>query len=403
MIEPEAAGSARVAPADPFAGFDAEERVRYARHFALDRVGPEGQRRLRDARVLLVGAGGLGSPAALYLAAAGVGTLGIVDDDAVDRSNLQRQILHGTADVGRPKTESARERLRAVNPGVRVEAHRTRLTSANALGLVDRYDLTLDGSDNFPTRYLVNDASVLLGRPWVYGAVLRWEGQCSLFGAPEGPCYRCLFREPPPPGMVPGCAEAGVVGVLPGIVGSLQALEVVKWILGEGEPLTGRLVLFDALALRFREIAIRRDPECPVCGDAPTIRELVDVEWFCATGETRPAGEGDAGDVREWTPVELEAELGGEVPPLLVDVREAAEWEVSNLGGRGAVHIPMLELEARVGELPATSDVVLYCRSGARSGRMARVLRAAGHARIGHLAGGLQRWAGELNPDLPVA
>ncbi len=397
---------------DAFAGFSRGELERYARHFSLAEVGTEGQRRLREARVLLVGAGGLGSPAALYLAAAGVGTLGVVDSDRVELSNLQRQILHGTGDVDREKVESARDRLREVNPHVTVEAHPVRLTSANAMEMVGRYDLVMDGSDNFPTRYLVNDACLLSGRPWVYGAVLRWEGQLSLFGAPEGPCYRCLFREPPPPGLVPGCAEAGVVGVLPGIIGSLQALEVVKWILGRGRSMAGRLLIFDALDLSSREVRVRPDPACPVCGDSPSIDALIDYEHFCATGEVQAVSEGveEEGEPGALTPRGLAERLegwsdndDGEMRPVLLDVREPWEWAVSNLEDRGARLIPLGELPDRLSELPRDRELVVYCRTGARSDQAARLLRDAGFPRARNLAGGLREWAREVDPDLPVA
>ena len=397
---------------DAFAGFSRGELERYARHFSLAEVGTEGQRRLREARVLLVGAGGLGSPAALYLAAAGVGTLGVVDSDRVELSNLQRQILHGTGDVDREKVESARDRLREVNPHVTVEAHPVRLTSANAMEMVGRYDLVMDGSDNFPTRYLVNDACLLSGRPWVYGAVLRWEGQLSLFGAPEGPCYRCLFREPPPPGLVPGCAEAGVVGVLPGIIGSLQALEVVKWILGRGRSMAGRLLIFDALDLSSREVRVRPDPACPVCGDSPSIDALIDYEHFCATGEVQAVSERveEEGEPGALTPRGLAERLegwsdndDGEMRPVLLDVREPWEWAVSNLEDRGARLIPLGELPDRLSELPRDRELVVYCRTGARSDQAARLLRDAGFPRARNLAGGLREWAREVDPDLPVA
>jgi sulfur-carrier protein adenylyltransferase/sulfurtransferase len=396
-------GPAKPSLEDPFSGFGPEELERYARHLGLAEVGAEGQRRLRAARVLLVGAGGLGSPAALYLAAAGVGTLGIVDPDRVELSNLQRQLLHGTRDVDRPKTDSARDRLRDVNPHVDVRLHPVRLTSLNAAEILEGYDLVVDGSDNFPTRYLVNDACVLAGKPWVYGAVLRWEGQMALFGAPEGPCYRCLFREPPPPGLVPGCAEAGVVGVLPGIVGTLQALEALKWILGVGRSAAGRLLVFDALSLSFREVRPRRDPACPVCGDRPTVRELIDYERFCSTGEERTAGAEDEGGVRTVSPRELREALSGDGGPLLVDVREPWEWGAGSLEDRGAVHVPLGALEERLEELPRDREVVLYCRTGARSEHALLLLRAAGFHRVSHLEGGLRAWAVEVDPDLPVA
>jgi sulfur-carrier protein adenylyltransferase/sulfurtransferase len=434
---------------DLLSAFAPDELHRYARHLSLAEVGLEGQLRLKEARVLVVGAGGLGSPAALYLAAAGVGTLGIVDGDRVELSNLQRQVLHTTAAVGRPKVASARERLEATNPHVKVVTHPFRLTAANAMEIVAEYDLVVDGSDNFPTRYLVNDACVLSGKPWVYGAILRWEGQVSLFGAPGGPCYRCLFREPPPPGLVPGCAEAGVIGALPGAVGSLQALEAVKWILGLGRPgrledarsssatatagrggrddarsAAGRLLIMDTLRFGFRIVEPRRDPGCPVCGEAPTIDALIDYEWFCATGETReadelpqarvetnaalsqdldPADPEGGSSISLLSPIELRDALGGPGAPLLVDVREDWEWAVSSLAAQGAIHLPLKELEDRMDELPRDRDLVLYCRSGARSHRGARLLRDAGFPRVHNLSGGLERWAAELAPELPVA
>lgn len=376
-----------------------DEILRYARHLVLPEVGMEGQRRLKAARVLLVGAGGLGSPAALYLAAAGVGTLGVVDDDVVDATNLQRQILHGTSDVGRSKLDSAADRLREVNPHVAVEPHALRLGSANALDLIARYDLVIDGSDNFPTRYLVNDACVLTGKPDVYGAVLKWEGQVSLFATPGGPCYRCLFREPPPIGLVPNCAEGGVLGVLPGIVGSLQALEAIKWILGRGEGLAGRLVIFDALDLSFREIRIRRDPECPVCGDRPTQRGLIDYDVFCGAAE--PA-EPAMNPTQEVSARDLALELEGERPPVLVDIREPWEWDAGNLADRGAIHIPLAELLDRVDELPEDEPIVLYCRTGNRTGDALERLAGSG-LNVRHLRDGLASWARDVDPSIRVA
>ena len=378
-----------------------DELIRYARHLALPEVGRAGQRRLKAARVLLVGAGGLGSPAALYLAAAGVGTLGIVEHDVVDATNLQRQILHGTSSVGRSKIESAAERLRDVNPHVAVERHPRRLTSGNALDIVAGYDLAVDGSDNFPTRYLINDACVLLGRPYVYGAVLRWEGQVALFGTPGGPCYRCLFREPPPPGFVPDCAEGGVLGVLPGVIGSLQAVEAIKWILGLGVPLAGRLLIFDALELRFREVRISRDTCCPVCGDEPTQKTLIDYEIFCGTARSVGSAAPEAGDAPEIDPARLAEALGGSDPPVLVDVREPWEWDVGNLEALGAVHIPVAELADRADELPGRRPVVAYCRTGARSLDAAERLQSLGYE-ASSLRGGLVAWAQEVDPELTV-
>ena len=422
---------------DSLHGLTTDQVRRYARHLSLSEVGIEGQGRLAEARVLIVGAGGLGSPAAMYLAAAGVGTLGIVDPDRVELSNLQRQLLHGTGDVGRPKVDSAAERLRDLNPEVRVELHPVRLDSSNALEIIGSHDLVVDGSDNFATRYLVNDACHLTGRPWVYGAILRWEGQLSLFGAPDGPCYRCLFREPPPPGLIPGCAEAGVVGVLPGVVGSLQALEAIKWLLGRREgTAAGRLLIFEALPLAFREIRVRRDPGCPLCGEAPVIRELMDYEHFCATGETRPpagssvdqgkarqspdgspvqsphhsvdgkasvAESHEGAEVRQIGPLALRRILASREAPILLDVRELWEWAVSNLEAHGARLIPVDHLPERLTELPTGGGVVVYCRSGARSERAARLLLRAGFFPVWNLAEGLEGWARQVDPDLPVA
>jgi molybdopterin/thiamine biosynthesis adenylyltransferase/rhodanese-related sulfurtransferase len=368
------------------------ELVRYARHLTLPEVGTSGQARLRQARVLLVGAGGLGSPAALYLAAAGVGTLGIVDADVVELSNLQRQVLHGTAAVGTSKTTSARERLADLNPHVRVESHPVRLTAANALDLLGRYDLALDGSDNFPTRYLVNDASVLLRKPYVYGSIFRFDGQVSVFAAPGGPCYRCLFADPPPPDLVPYCAEAGVLGVLPGLVGSLQALEVIKWILGAGESLIGRLLLVDALRVRFRELSVSRDPECQVCGDRPTVTELIDYEAFCSvTSGSMPNGSS------ELTPGELAERLAVGAAPLVVDVREPWEWEIARI--EGSRLLPLGDLADRLRELDAGAEIVTVCHKGQRSLMAQQLLQGAGfNARS--LCGGIDAWATEVDPGM---
>lgn len=392
-----------------------QETLRYARHLVLPEVGPAGQRRLRAARVLLVGAGGLGSPVAMYLAAAGVGTLGIVDFDVVDPTNLQRQVIHGTGDVGRLKLDSARDRLRETNPHVRVEGWPERLTAANALEIVRRYDVVVDGTDNFPTRYLVNDACVLAGKPNVYGSILRWEGQASVFGVPGGPCYRCLFAEPPPPGLVPSCAEGGVLGVLPGIMGTIQAMETIKLVLGVGDGLAGRLLLFDALRMRFREMRLRRDPECPVCGDRPTLRELVDYERFCGIGvdgpaETRPQGAPNHDGARtmqkeeqtipEITPSELKERLDRGDRLTIIDVREPWEWDVANLEPQGARLIPLQQVPERMGEIPANEEVVLQCRSGARSARALEFLREHGYERLLNLKGGILAWSDEVDPSI---
>jgi molybdopterin/thiamine biosynthesis adenylyltransferase/rhodanese-related sulfurtransferase len=379
-----------------------DETLRYSRHLILGEVGPEGQRRLKGARVLLVGAGGLGSPAALYLAAAGVGTLGIVEFDHVDATNLQRQVIHSTPDVGRPKLDSARDRIALLNPHVVVEAHPVRLTSANAREIVRGYDVVLDGSDNFPTRYLVNDACVLEGKPCVYGSILRWEGQASVFWAGHGPCYRCLFAEPPPPGLVPSCAEAGVLGVLPGIVGSIQALEAIKLVLGEGEPLLGRLLLFDALRMSFREMRLRRDPACPVCGDHPTVHELIDYERFCGVEPPgAPQETSMSDDVPEMTPAELKARLDRGDRLTIIDVREPFEWEIGNLEPQGARLIPLGELPERFGEIDPGEEIVLQCRSGARSAKALEFLRGRGYGRLHNLAGGILRWSDEVDASIP--
>jgi sulfur-carrier protein adenylyltransferase/sulfurtransferase len=379
----------------------ADESVRYARHLILQDVGPAGQRRLKEARVLVVGAGGLGSPVAMYLAAAGVGTLGIADFDTVDTTNLQRQVIHGTSDVGRPKLDSARDRIAEINPHVRVVPHAERLTSANALDVVRDYEVVVDGTDNFPTRYLLNDACVLLGKPNVYGSILRWEGQASVFWGGHGPCYRCLFAEPPPPGLVPNCAEGGVLGVLPGIVGSIQAAEAVKLVLGVGETLVGRLLIFDALRMRFREMRLRRDPACPVCGENPTVRELIDYERFCGITPEASASETKMSDIPEITATELKERLDRGDPLTVIDVREPFEWKIGNLEPYGARLIPMGELPDRADEIPQGDEVVLVCRSGARSGRALEFLRGQGYERVLNLRGGMLAWSDQVDPSIP--
>ena len=363
-----------------------EELARYARHLVLPEVGRTGQQRLKRARVLLVGAGGLGSPAALYLAAAGVGTLGIVDPDVVDVTNLQRQILHGTAGLGTPKVDSARERLTDVNPHVQLRIGAVRLTSANALDILADFDVVVDGSDNFPTRYLVNDACVLAGKPNVYGSVYRWEGQLSVFAADGGPCYRCLFREPPPPGLIPNCAEAGVFGALPGVIGAAQAMETVKLLLGVGQPLVGRLQIFDALSYSWRELEIRRDPDCPVCGDQPTQTELIDYEVFCGVAPEVAADESPVGSVESH---ELGAVMAGDPRPFLLDVREPMEWQRMNLADLGAVLVPMGEVGERLGEVPRDRPVVVYCHTGVRSLKVAEALIDEGYEDVRNLEGGI--------------
>ncbi len=371
-----------------------DELHRYSRHLVLPDVALEGQERIKAARVLLIGAGGLGSPAALYLAAAGVGTLGLVDFDVVDVTNLQRQVLHGTSAVGESKLESARERIADLNPNVRVETHETRLTSANALEILREYDVIVDGTDNFATRYLTNDACVLLGKPNVYGSIFRFEGQASIFAMPDGPCYRCLFPNPPPPGLVPSCAEGGVLGVLPGIVGTIQATEALKLILGIGDTLVGRLLLIDAMGMRFHTVRVPRDPNCPACGTR-VIRELIDYDEYCGT----PGGEMPArNDVPEITPTELAARLDAKEDFELIDVREPYEWQLGRLPT--ARLIPLGQLPAALSTLDSTRDIVVYCRSGKRSADATIELQAAGFRAV-NLAGGILRWSDEIDPSIP--
>lgn len=373
-------------------GLSREEVRRYSRHLLLPEVGLKGQERLKRASVLVVGAGGLGSPVALYLAAAGVGRLGLVDDDVVDATNLQRQVLYGTGDVGRRKVDVAGERLRALDPGLDVDLHAGRFSRSNALDLVRQYDVLVDASDNFATRYLANDAAVLAGRPDVYGSVFRFEGQASVFWAERGPCYRCLYARPPPPGLAPDCSEAGVLGVLPGLVGMVQATETLKLLLGAGEPLVGRLLLVDALSMTFTELRLAKDPACPLCGPDATIDELQDYEAFCGVAADAAAG-------REVTPEALQAELAGKEPPVLLDVREPHEWEIARLPG--ALRVPIDELAERVADVPRDRDVVAYCLSGARSARAVDVLAALGYRRVRNLAGGLRAWADQVDPAMP--
>ena len=372
-----------------------DELQRYSRHLILPDVALAGQRRLKAARVLVIGAGGLGSPVALYLAAAGIGTLGLVDFDIVDVTNLQRQLLHGTSDVGRSKLDSARDRIRDANPHVHVETYDTRLTSANALEIIRDYDVVVDGTDNFATRYLTNDACVLTARPNVYGSIFRFEGQASVFSTPDGPCYRCFFPEPPPPGMVPSCAEGGVLGVLPGIIGTIQATEAIKLVLGAGETLAGRLLLVNALTMDVRTMRLRRDPACPACGTR-TITELIDYDEFCGS----PAGIASDGDsMDEITPVELAARLGSGSAVQLIDVREPGEWEIAHLPG--ARLVPLGALADALPTLDLGREVVVMCRSGVRGAKAARLLRDAGAGRVRNLAGGILRWSEDVDPGVP--
>lgn len=376
------------------AALSREELVRYSRHILLPQVGEEGQRALKRARVLLVGAGGLGSPAALYLAAAGVGTIGLVDFDTVDLSNLQRQILHGSAGLGGSKLDSARDRLRDINPEVNLEPYPTRLSSANALEIAGDYDLIIDGTDNFPTRYLINDTSVLLGIPNVHGSVFRFEGQASVFGAADGPCYRCLFREPPPPHLVPSCAEGGVLGVVPGLVGTIQATEAVKLILGLGDTLVGRLLLIDVLAMSFRTIAVRKDPECPACGTRE-ITALIDYEEFCSGGAQ---AESVAGGVAEIQPSQLADRIARGEQLEIIDVREPYEWQIGHIPG--ARLVPLSAIPDEIPRLDKKRTVILYCKVGARSLSAAQQLARAGVADVRNLAGGIVRWIDEVDPGM---
>ncbi len=371
-----------------------EQFRRYSRHLIMPEVGLEGQKKLRAATVLLIGAGGLGSPAALYLAAAGIGRIGLVDSDVVEYSNLQRQIIHGTGDIGRPKLHSARDRILDINPETKVDMFETMIDSSNALQIMGEYDVIIDGTDNFPTRYLTNDACVLLGKPNVYGSIYRFEGQASVFYAKEGPCYRCLFPEPPPPGLVPSCAEGGVLGVLPGVIGTIQATEAVKLILGVGKPLIGRLLLYDALQMAFDKVNLRKDPDCPVCGKNPTVTELIDYVQFCGV---HPAEE--LGSNREITPAELRDKLhdGGNV--VLLDVREPHEWAISHL--EGALLIPQGDLPTRMSELNTADEIVLLCRSGERSALALNLLHDAGFRRLKNLVGGVNAWARTIDPTMP--
>jgi molybdopterin/thiamine biosynthesis adenylyltransferase/rhodanese-related sulfurtransferase len=375
-----------------------EEYRRYARHLIMPEVGLEGQKKLKAARVLCIGAGGLGSPLALYLAAAGVGTLGLVDFDVVDDTNLHRQILHGTGDVGRPKLESAAERIAAVNPGVRFVPFETRLSSENALEILRDFDVVADGTDNFPTRYLVNDACAMLDKPNVYASIFRFEGQASVFWAREGPCYRCLYPEPPPPGLVPSCAEGGVLGVLPGLLGVIQATETVKLILGIGRPLVGRLLLVDALGMSFRELKLRKDPECVLCGPNPTVTGLVDYEQFCGLPPAGTEGEAAAG-VPSVTVEELKAmrDRGDEL--VLVDVREPYEVEICQFPE--SVKIPLGALPENMNRLSTAGEIVVYCKVGARSAQAVQFLRQAGYRNVRNLAGGIDEWARRIDPSMP--
>jgi adenylyltransferase/sulfurtransferase len=372
-----------------------DEILRYSRHLIMPEVGMEGQLKLKAARVLCIGAGGLGSPLALYLAAAGVGTMGIVDFDVVDFTNLQRQIIHSTADVGRKKLDSAADKLKAINPYVNLRTFETRLSSENALDLFREFDIIADGTDNFPTRYLVNDACVLTAKPNVYGSIFRFEGQASVFATEQGPCYRCLYPEPPPPGLVPSCAEGGVLGILPGLVGVMQATEAIKLILGKGEPLIGRLLLIDALGMKFRELKLRKNPDCPACGKHPTITKLIDYNEFCGIrGEEKPVETG----IPEIQVEELKRRLDAGDDLFVLDVREPHEYQICNIGGH---LIPLGDLPKRVSELDSSREIVAHCRSGVRSAKAVGFLQQAGFKKVHNLAGGILAWADRVDPKMP--
>jgi sulfur-carrier protein adenylyltransferase/sulfurtransferase len=379
--------------------FSNDEIARYSRHLIMPEVTLEGQKRLKAASILCIGTGGLGSPIALYLAAAGIGRLGLVDYDVVDFSNLQRQILHGTDDVGRKKLNSAKDRIKAVNPNVQVDLHDLMFRSENAMQVVRDYDIVIDGTDNFPTRYLSNDVCVLMEKPNVYGSIFRFDGQCTVF-APHlgGPCYRCMFPEPPPPGMVPSCAEGGVLGVLPGIIGVLQAIEAIKLIMGIGDSLIGRLVSFDALKLRFKEFKIRKDPNCPICGDHPTIHELIDYDQFCGIPQADAEAEKEL-DVPTITAVDLKTKLDRKDKFVLVDVREPYEYDICNISGSKL--IPLGELPARLSELDSADEIVLHCKVGGRSAKALRILQDAGFRKLSNLQGGILAWSENVDPSIP--
>jgi sulfur-carrier protein adenylyltransferase/sulfurtransferase len=376
-----------------------EEVKRYSRHLIMPEVGVDGQRKLKAGKVLCIGAGGLGSPVAMYLAAAGVGTIGIVDFDVVDFSNLQRQILHGTPDVGRSKLASAKDRLQAINPEITIETYETALSSENALDLFKPYDVIVDGTDNFPTRYLVNDACVLLGKPNAYGSIFRFEGQASVFGAKDGPCYRCLYPEPPPPGLVPSCAEGGVLGVLPGVIGTIQAMETIKLILGVGEPLVGRFLIFDALRMKFRELKLRKDPDCPVCGTHPTVKALIDYEQFCGVHPASPEPVTVTNNATEISAVELKQRLDRGDHLKIVDVREPNEYQINRI--EGSTLIPLGDVPKRYGELDPNDEIVVHCKMGGRSAKAADYLRSVGFKRVLNLKGGILDWVDKVDPSQP--
>lgn len=384
-----------LAEVKPEAVLSNDEILRYSRHLIMPEVGMEGQQKLKAAKVLCIGAGGLGSPLALYLTAAGVGTIGIVDFDVVDYTNLQRQIIHSTNDVGRKKLDSAAEKLTAINPFLNLRTFETKLTSANALELFREFDIVADGTDNFPTRYLVNDACVLMGKPNVYGSIFRFEGQASVFATEDGPCYRCLYPEPPPPGLVPSCAEGGVLGILPGLVGVIQATETIKLILGQGDSLIGRLLLVDALGMKFRELKLRKNSDCPVCGKNPTITKLIDYEEFCGIrGQEEPG----ANDIPSITVEDLKKRLDAKDDIFILDVREPHEYQICHLNG---YLIPVGDLPKRVNELDSSREIIAHCKMGGRSAKAVNFLRRSGFKKVYNLTGGITAWAEKIDPKMP--
>ena len=395
-IVPSIAGGATGVAEPPVTTLSKDEILRYSRHLIMPEVGMEGQIKLKNAKVLLVGAGGLGAPVGLYLAAAGVGRIGVVDFDVVDFTNLQRQVIHGTKDVGRKKLDSARDTMRDINPNVQIDGYDVALSSENALDIISGYDMVVDGTDNFPTRYLVNDACVILKKPNVYGSIFRFEGQATIFAYPGGPCYRCLYPEPPPPGLVPSCAEGGVLGILPGIIGLIQATEAVKLILGAGESLVGRLMLYDALAMKFRELKLRRDPECPVCGDHPTITKLIDYQEFCGIPQHVPEPEFVAGDI---TPKEVKERLDRGEKFQFIDVREPHEYQICSIPGTKL--IPLGELPKRLNELDPNVELVAHCKSGVRSGKAIDLLKQSGFKKLRNMKGGILAWSDQVDPSVP--
>jgi len=394
-IVPSIAGGSAGIAAPPVA-LSKEEILRYSRHLIMPEVGMDGQLKLKSAKVALIGTGGLGAPLGMYLAAAGVGRIGLVDFDVVDFTNLQRQVIHGTKDVGRKKLDSAADTMLDINPYVEIDRHEVALSSENALGILKDYDIVVDGTDNFPTRYLVNDACVLLGKPNVYGSIFRFEGQATVFAYEGGPCYRCLYPEPPPPGLVPSCAEGGVLGILPGTIGLIQATETVKLILGIGEPLVGRLLLYDALAMRFRELKLRRNPECPVCGDHPTIHELIDYQQFCGIPNQQHEPVAAEGDI---DPVEVKAKIDRGDPFVLIDVREPHEYQICRIPQ--AKLIPLGDLPKRVNELDSAAEIVAHCKSGMRSAKAVDFLKQAGFRKVRNMKGGILAWSDKVDPSIP--